>query len=109
MKLTLLLFLLSAARAAPDAAVDRLLNHIVAREQAFLERMKLRAPLVETYIQESSLEDSPPDNDHYFLGRLRLGDNIGYEKLIEHSDGAAKPSSKHGGAKNPTLSFLPRG
>ncbi len=116
----LLLFALPAAHAASDpkadAAINRLLDHIVAREAAFLERMKQRAPLVETYIQESSVEDSPPDNDHYFLGRLRLGENVGYEKLIEHSDASASASSSantsskgHAGGKNQSMSFLPRG
>ena len=51
----LLLSLLAAGGAAsdvkPDSEINRLLDRIVAREQAFLERMKLRAPLVETYIQ----------------------------------------------------------
>lgn len=126
----LLLSMLPAARAASDTpapgakadvAINRLLDQIVAGEAAFLDRMKQRAPLVETYIQESSKEDSPaagsggnhPDADHYFLGRLRLGESIGYETLIAHSDAPAKAPSKwpfwNSGGKNQSLSFLPRG
>lgn len=104
---------------ASDAVVDRLLDRIVQREHEFLERMKQRAPLVETYIQESSLpgaaspESTEPERDDYFLGRLRLGDSVGYEKLIERGAAPIKAVSKlpfaHGSSRNQPLTFLPRG
>jgi hypothetical protein len=100
----------SAAASATNAAVNQLLDQIVEREHAFIESMHGRAPLIETYIQETSAEsDGRPDKDHYFLGRLRLGDSVTYEKLLEHSDPAPKAGFKppHG-AKTP-MTFLPRG
>jgi hypothetical protein len=110
-----------AADASSNAAIDRLVDHIVEREGAFLDRMKQRTPLVETYIQESSIDESSasnsgdnhPENDRYFLGRLRLGETVGYEKLIEHSDAPARAPSKlpfsHGAKNQQWVTFLPRG
>ena len=104
------------AKSASTAAVDKLLDRVVAGERAFLERMQQRTPLVETYIQETSMEesgDARPAKDHYFLGRFHSGDALTYEKLVEHTDAAPKPASKlafrRGGPKGPPLTFLPRG
>ena len=59
--------------------------------------------------------DSHPDKDHYFLGRFRLGESVGYEKLIEHSDPAIPPPHgilshipSHANKTQPMM-FLPRG
>src|SRR5579863_5722033 len=104
-----------ASTAAPASTVDKMLDRVVAGERAFLERMKQRTPLVETYIQETSMAgsgDARPDKDHYFLGRFHNDDTLTYEKLVEHTD-APKAGSKlgflRGGPKGPPLTFLPRG
>ena len=84
-------FLLLAAFGAAQntenaAAMDRLLDRIVDREAVFMETMKKRAPLVETYIQEQSPHSGKLLKDHYFLGRLHFGDNVSYESLINRTD-----------------------
>jgi hypothetical protein len=109
----------AATPAAPAAIVDRLLDRVVQREHDLMQRLKDRAPLVETYIQQGTPSEPPgadgahPDKDHYFLGRLRLGDTIGYDSLIERSDAPVKYGSViariRGGTKNQPLTFLPRG
>jgi Peptidase family M48 len=99
------------------AAVDRLLDQIVEREHAFIEGMQGRAPLIETYIQETSVDaanDGRPDRDHYFLGRFRLGENLAYEKLLERGGPAPKTGLKapHGASHDiraQPMTFLPRG
>src|SRR5579864_5082959 len=107
MKSFLVVLAVAAAALAqsPNAAVDRLLDHIAGRERAFLERVQQRAPLVETYIQEATSTGSRPDKDHYFLGRFRIGETIAYQPLIERTN----PPAKKGSAKNQPLAFLPRG
>ncbi|HEY4364060.1 MAG TPA: M48 family metalloprotease [Bryobacteraceae bacterium] len=104
------------ATPAPNPAVDRLLDQIVERERAFLDRLKQRAPLAETYIQEipnGNSADLHPTKDHYFLGRFHTGETVAYEKLVEHTDPPAKSNSKiplpHLGSKARPLEFLPRG
>ena len=142
MKRTLIFLLTSLAATAqglgpspgpslsPNDAVDRLIDRMVEREHAFIEGMKGRQPLIETYIQEISRgagedaranadvrpsADARPSKDHYFLGRFALGATVVYEKLLERTDPPAKPPSKLPmlpilrGAKIQPLTFLPRG
>src|SRR5271170_2133798 len=125
--LVLLMVPLSAGDSA-STAVDRLLDRMVEREKTFLEAMSKRAPLIETYIQEtpeSAPADAHPSKDHYFLGRFRLGDSVAYESLVERSDAPAAPKTGfkfpsfhalgfhalpfHPVPKGQPLIFLPRG
>src|SRR5262249_25789933 len=129
--LTVFIFALAATALAQNTnasadnsnqAVDRLLDQVIRSERAFLERGKQLAPLVETYIQEAPELDAgdprPVAKDHYFLGRLRVGETLAYEKLVERTDSPPKPGSRlafHAGAgarldrlqKTQPLTFLP--
>lgn len=135
--LCILLALLLAAQNAPaqdkaqdkapqDKAVDQLLDQIVAQEQRFLKALSEHAPLFETYIQESAhhesseaTADSQGDpqlvKDHYFLGRARIQETVGYEPLIEKTTAPpAEPKGKIFGiwsSKQKTAPglFFPRG
>lgn len=103
-----------AAASNPASAVDRLLDRIVEREQEFMASMRKRSPLVETYIQESLITPTgggPPTKDHYFLGRVHLGDFLSYTALVERTDPAQKqgPRLFHFGGKAQPVTFLPRG
>jgi hypothetical protein len=110
----------------PAAALDKLLDRIIARERAFLTAIHTHAPLIETYIQEtagtdrdaSGMEDHPT-RDHYFLGRFRIGETVAYEPLVERTvPGPRKQSSwapfrlvlpGNGSLRTEPLAFLPRG
>lgn len=100
---------------APNAAVDRLLDRIVEREKTFLDSARKRTPIIETYIQETpepALAEERPNKDHYFLGRFRLGEALGYETLIERSDAPPQKTGAwpfHSSQKNRAMTFLPRG
>ncbi len=61
-----------------------------------LEALSRRTPLIETYIQETPGGERPT-KDHYFLGRFRLAETVGYEPLVARTDPPpAKPSSRFG-------------
>ncbi len=117
--LAILLTLPLAADEKPDAAVDQLLDRIVAREKTFLDTIRGRAPIIETYIQETpdtTMADAHPNKDHYFLGRFRLGDTVTYEALVDRTEVLPKAGSRLGvlrlhaaAPKNPGMAFLPRG
>lgn len=110
---------------AADSLVEKLLDRIVEKEHAFLDSMRTRTPLIETYIQETpepTEAAARPVRDHYFLGRYRLADTVAYEPLIERTGvepggGANGPPSKlasllqlrSAAPKNRPLAFLPRG
>jgi hypothetical protein len=93
---------------------DRVLDRMVDREKAFLDGIRARTPLIETYIQET-LDSAPaagPSKDHYFLGRFRLGETVGYESLVERTGAPLKNDSRlpfRSSAKNQPMTFLPRG
>lgn len=111
--LCLALFPLAAADSSNP--VDRLLDRIVERENAFLDSMRTRTPLIETYIQEvpegaagaGHSRDGRPAKDHYFLGRFRLAGDVTYSPLLERSDAGPVKASKH--LKDAPMTFLPRG
>ncbi len=96
-------------------AVDKLLDKIVERERGFVTSMKTRTPLVETYIQETPgtvADDAVPTKDHYFLGRIHVGDALTYDTLIERTDTIPTRTGRfHKGPnpKNQPVMFLPRG
>jgi hypothetical protein len=58
-----------------DQAVDRLIK----REHALMELLNTRTPIVETYLQDLKFDPQVgpvPGQDHYFLGRMDLGDTV---------------------------------
>jgi Peptidase family M48 len=92
------------------SAVDQLLDRIVQHEQEFLKNLRAHSPVIETYIQEmpaSDQGDSLPTKDHYFLGRMSLTDQVGYESFLTRTDNQ-KGSRIPFGKSQPTA-FLPRG
>jgi len=67
------------AAMAPPTTMDEVVNRAIAREHALMDMLKMRTPLVETYLQ--NLKPDPklgpvPSEDHYFLGRLDLGESV---------------------------------
>ena len=58
-----------------DQAVDRLIK----REHSLMELLNTRTPIVETYLQDLKFDPRVgpvPVQDHYFLGRMDLGDTV---------------------------------
>ena len=106
-----------ANAAAPSAiaasAIDQLLDRIVDREHLMVRALTQRMPLIETYIQETPGGERPA-KDHYFLGRFRLNDTVGYEALVARTGLAiVKPVShfslRSASVRSTPLTFLPRG
>jgi len=64
---------------APVTTMDQVVDRAIEREHGLMDMLKTRTPLVETYLQ--NLKPDPqlgavPSQDHYFLGRLDLGESI---------------------------------
>src|SRR5262249_19734899 len=60
-------------------SMDQIIDRAIDREHALIEMLKDRKPLIETYLQDLQVvpEIGPaPVDDHYFLGRMDLGDAL---------------------------------
>jgi Peptidase family M48 len=76
----------SPTRTTLDQAVDR----AVERERALMEMLKTRTPLIETYLQDLKFdpkEGPVPVEDHYFFGRMDLGDVVDRRNYIPSQGG----------------------
>ncbi len=70
----------TAPDAAPATTMDAVLDRIFANENQFAKSMRNYTPLAETYIQNFKPDrdrGEVPSDDHYFLGRLVVGDTVG--------------------------------
>jgi len=59
--------------------MDQVVDRVIEREHALMEMLKTRTPVVETYLQNLKFDPqtgSTPVQDHYFLGRMDLGENV---------------------------------
>jgi hypothetical protein len=70
-----------AAQSTPKTpvSVDQVVDQIIEREHALIGFLKNRTPLVETYLQNLTPDTklgAAPKEDHYFLGRLDMGEAI---------------------------------
>jgi len=85
---------LALAPQAPKVpvSIDQVVDQIIEREHALIQFLKNRTPLVETYLQNLTPDTklgAVPKEDHYFLGRLDMGD-------IDRRDYLAKQTSFQG-------------
>jgi len=70
---------LSQPASKAPVSVDQVVDQIIEREHALINFLKNRTPLVETYLQNLTPDTklgATPKEDHYFLGRLDMGESI---------------------------------
>jgi Peptidase family M48 len=61
------------------ASIDQVVDRIIEREHALINFLQGRTPVVETYLQNlkgDAKYRTVPAQDHYFLGRLDMGDKV---------------------------------
>ncbi|HEX4427510.1 MAG TPA: M48 family metalloprotease [Terriglobales bacterium] len=69
----------AAVPTTPVTTMDDVVNRAIAREHALMDMLKDRNPLVETYLQNLKADEklgAVPAGDHYFLGRMDLGESV---------------------------------
>jgi Peptidase family M48 len=69
----------AAVPTTPVTTMDDVVNRAIAREHALMDMLKTRNPLVETYLQNLKSDEklgAVPAGDHYFLGRMDLGESV---------------------------------
>jgi hypothetical protein len=80
------------AIAAPTT-MDQVVDRAIEREHALMEMLKTRTPLVETYLQNLQLDPQTgpaPKQDHYFFGRMDLGESIDRRDYLSKEGGFEK-------------------
>ena len=66
--------------AALPTEMDQVVERAIKREHALMEMLNTRTPIVETYLQDLKFDPQlgpVPVQDHYFLGRMDLGETVG--------------------------------
>src|SRR5438093_1317732 len=84
----------SAKTEAATAAVNQMVDKIIAKENALGASMKNMHPLVETYVQSLDKDDDlafHPTGDRYFLGKLEFNPDVIKERTL--LNGQSLPSS----------------
>jgi Peptidase family M48 len=73
--------------------MDDVVNRAITREHALMDMLKMRTPLIETYLQDLKPDQklgAVPSGDHYFLGRMDLSGNIDRRDYLSKRDSFQK-------------------
>src|SRR5579859_4118724 len=65
--------------AAAPTTMDQVVNLFIEHEHGLIKALSTRTPVVETYLQNLTADPQlgpVPSEDHYFLGRMDMGENI---------------------------------
>src|SRR6202167_4198535 len=83
----------ASAAMAPPTTMDQVVDRTILREHGLMEMLKTRTPLVETYLQNLKADPklgAVPSEDHYFLGRLDLGESIDRRDYLSRDESFEK-------------------
>jgi len=88
-----------AAEAAPTT-MDQVVTLFIAHEHGLIKALSNRTPVVETYLQ--NLTSDPqlgpvPSEDHYFLGRMDMGETIDRKDYLKDDDKTSMQEKLLGG------------
>jgi hypothetical protein len=78
---------------APAKSFDEAIDRAIRREHALVQKLKQKAPVIETYIQETKTDEdlgSVPAHDRYFLGKLDFEKGVSDESFIPLPTGLKK-------------------
>src|SRR5579872_6852922 len=77
-----------AVVAAPTT-MDQVVNLFIEREHGLIKMLSNRTPVVETYLQNLTADPQlgpVPSEDHYFLGRLDMGETVDRKDYLKGDD-----------------------
>src|ERR1700741_5276168 len=77
------------ATVAAPTTMDQVVNLFIEREHGLIKALSTRTPVVETYLQNLTADPQlgpVPSEDHYFLGRLDMGENIDRKDYLKEQE-----------------------
>ena len=69
--------------------MDQVVNLFIEREHGLIKALSNRTPVVETYLQNLTADPQLgpiPSEDHYFLGRLDMGESVDRKDYLKEQD-----------------------
>jgi hypothetical protein len=75
--------------AAAPTTMDQVVNLFIEREHGLIKMLSNRTPVVETYLQNLAADPQlgpVPSEDHYFLGRLDMGESIDRKDYLKEEE-----------------------
>ncbi len=88
-----------ATEAAPTT-MDQVVTLFIAHEHGLIKALSNRTPVVETYLQNLSSDPQlgpVPSEDHYFLGRMDMGETIDRKDYLKDDDKTSMQEKLLGG------------
>src|SRR5437899_6648376 len=107
-----------AATIAPPATVaapttmDQVVNLFIEREHGLIKALATRTPVVETYLQNLTADPQlgpVPSEDHYFLGRMDMGETIDRKDYLKEQDKSMQARLMGGFQKMFKVQYQPLG
>jgi hypothetical protein len=108
----------SAQTIAPPATVpapttmDQVVNLFIEREHGLIKALANRTPVVETYLQNLAADPQlgpVPSEDHYFLGRLDMGETIDRKDYLKEQEKSMQSRLLGGFQKLYKVQYKPMG
>jgi hypothetical protein len=88
-----------APEAAP-ATMDQVVTLFIAHEHGLIKALSNRTPVVETYLQNLSMDPQlgpVPSEDHYFLGRMDMGETVDRKDYLKDDEKGSMQEKLLGG------------
>ncbi|HTS07171.1 MAG TPA: M48 family metalloprotease [Candidatus Eisenbacteria bacterium] len=99
------------AFAAPTT-MDQVVNLFIEREHGLIKILSNRTPVVETYLQNLTADPQlgpVPSEDHYFLGRLDMGETVDRKDYLKEEDKSMQTRLLGGFQKLYKVQYQPMG
>ena len=107
-----------ASTIAPPATIpapttmDQVVNLFIEREHGLIKMLSNRTPVVETYLQNLTADPQLgpiPSEDHYFLGRLDMGESIDRKDYLKEEEKSMQSRLLGGFQKLYKVQYQPMG
>jgi Peptidase family M48 len=98
--------------AASPTTMDQVVNLFIEREHGLIKALSNRTPVVETYLQNLSADPQlgpVPSEDHYFLGRLDMGETVDRKDYLKEEDKSMQTRLLGGFQKLYKVQYQPMG